>query len=284
MKAKTIVTAITLILATVGIGFAETARIANTGITIDVLPGWKVDATGGRGNLIVIKDKPMEGFQAMINLMAEDLYGKPSDQWLTEYKTGLGQSVKDLHIIKQGPVKLGGVDYLAIEFRGMLGKSMLHWMQVIHIQEGKAWIFTGTCLERYVDIYMPKFQQAFSSIYFPPPPPEEFMATNSTVDSVQLTWRDVSSDETGFVIQRRDAQLGAWADVATVPANSGSYVDANGLKCGTEYRYRIKSMNPRGDSNWSGEVGGTTAACMDPTIIPAPPGDLPGSTPPPAVH
>ena len=259
-----------------GVAFAAPTKVPNTGITIEVLPGWAVDASGGRGNLILIKDKPLQGFSAMISLAVEDIYGKDQDSWLTEYKTNLGKAVAKLEIIKQGPVKLGGVNYLVIEFRGMQGKVMLHWMQVIHIQEGKAWIFTGTSLERFSNIYMPKFQKAFSTIYFPPPPPSDFVATTSSPTAIQLTWKDVSSDETGFVIQRRDAQLGAWADIATAPPNSASYLDQTGLACKTEYRYRIKSLNPRGDSNWSGEIAGTSAPCTEPV-----PG-APGGTPPPS--
>lgn len=281
MKSKTFAIGVLVFaLFVAGVAIAAPMKVPNTGITIEVLPGWTVDTSGGRGNLILIKDKPLQGFSAMISLSVEDIYGKAQDQWLTEYKTGLAQSVTDLKIIKQGPVKLGGVDYLAIEFRGMQGKVMLHWMQVIHIQEGKAWIFTGTSLERFADIYMPKFQKAFSTIYFPPPPPADFVATTSGPAAIQLAWKDVSSDETGFVIQRRDAQLGAWADITTVAPNTTTYVDQTGIVCKTEYRYRIKSLNPRGDSNWSGEVSGATAPCPEP--VPGAPGGTPPPSPTPA--
>ena len=273
---KVVIVGLILGLFVAGVALAEQAKVPNTGITIEVLPSWSVDTSGGRGNLITIKDKPLQGFSAMINLVAEDIYGKAPDQWLTEYKTNLGTAVKELAIIKQGPVKLGGVDYLAIEFRGMQGKAMLHWMQVIHIQEGKAWIFTGTSLERYANIYMPKFQKAFSSIYFPPPPPADFVAATASPTSIQLKWKDVSVEETGFVIQRRDASTGSWADIATVPSHTTAYTDQTGLTCKTDYHYRIKTLNPRGDSNWSGEIAGSTAPCPEPV-----PG-APGGTPPPS--
>ena len=261
MKAKTTVMGGLLVaVLVVGLAVAETVKVPNTGITIETLPGWKVEPSPEGGALIVIKDKPLGRFQAMINLVAEDLYGKDADSWLNEYKADLAQAVKDLHIIKQGPIKLGSVDYLAIEFRGMQGKAMLHWLQVIHIQEGRAWIFTGTSLERYADVYMPKFQKTFSTIYFPPPPPADFVASTVSDTGIQLNWTDVSMDEVGFVIQRRDAMMGTWQNVATAPPDSISWVD-EGLTCATEYRYRIKSLNPRCDSNWSGEIAGTTDIC-----------------------
>lgn len=260
------------LLVTVVIAHAETYKVANTGIIIEVLPEWTVDSSGQGGTLFILKDKPLQGFSAMLNLVAEDLYGKSADAWLTEYKTGLAQAVKELNIIKQGPIKLNDVEYLAIEFRGFQGKVMLHWLQVIHIQEGKAWIFTGTSLERYSDIYIPKFQKMMSTIYFPPPPPEDFSVRGAGPNSIQLNWKDVLGNEVGYIIQRRDAQGGTWQTIATVQPNATSYLDEN-LTCGTEYFYRIKSLNPRGDSNWSGEAASITDACpQEPSIVPdAPP-------------
>lgn len=266
-----------VLLCAITIASAEPYKVANTGITIEVLPGWTVDSSGQGGTLFILKDKPLQGFSAMLNLVTEDLYGKSADAWLTEYKTGLAQAVKELHIIKQGPIKLNDVEYLAIEFRGFQGKVMLHWLQVIHIQEGKAWIFTGTTLERYSDIYIPKFQKMLSTIYFPPPPPEDFSARGAGPTSIQLSWKDVLGNEVGYIIQRRDGSGGSWQNIATVQPNSTSYLDQN-LTCGTEYFYRIKSLNPRGDSNWSGEVAGTTEAC------PQEPAGMPDAPPPPATN
>lgn len=278
MKNNTRIGLIVLVLLVVAVtASAETHKVANTGITIEVLPGWTVDSSGQGGTLFIFKDKPLQGFSAMLNLVTEDLYGKSADTWLTEYKTGLAQAVKELHIIKQGPIKLNDVEYLAIEFRGFQGKVMLHWLQLIHIQEGKAWIFTGTSLERYSDIYIPKFQKMMSTIYFPPPPPEDFMARGTGPTSIQLTWKDVLGNEVGYIIQRRDGATGMWQNIATIQPNSTSYLDEN-LTCGTEYFYRIKSLNPRGDSNWSGEVAGTTDVCP-----PEPPA-VPDAPPPPVTN
>jgi len=276
----TIITGLILALSLAGVAIASPVKVPGTGISIEPLPTWDVDTSGKGGTLLVIKDRKLiEGFPAMIKLVSEDLYGKTPDAWQIQYKTELNQAIKDLRILKQGPVKLGGVDFLVIEFSGMQGKAMLHYLQAIHIQEGKAWIFTGISLERRSDIYVPKFQKMLSSIYFPPPPPGDFVASASTPNSIQLTWKDVSADETAFVIQRQNAADGTWADITNVGPNTTSYTDQN-LTCNTEYRYRVKTLNPRGDSNWSGEVAGKTAICVE---APAPPQGAPatGGTPPP---
>jgi uncharacterized protein len=66
---------------------------------------------------------------------------------------------------------------------------------------------------------------------------------------VQLTWQDRSVNETGFRIERREAN-GAFSEIATVGANVTQYQDTN-AQPGTAYEYRIAAQNGQGSSPWT---------------------------------
>lgn len=63
---------------------------------------------------------------------------------------------------------------------------------------------------------------------------------------VQLTWVDSSSNETGFVIERR-ATTGTFTAIKTLVANSTSYLDT-GMAVNASYNYRIFAFNGFGNS------------------------------------
>jgi hypothetical protein len=85
-----------------------------------------------------------------------------------------------------------------------------------------------------------------------PPAPVNGFAATVTDTSVELTWVDQSSDETGFKIQRKETVNGSWFDVSTVSQNVIDYYDSE-LAMGT-YWYRVFSTNTTGDSMSSSEV------------------------------
>lgn len=60
--------------------------------------------------------------------------------------------------------------------------------------------------------------------------------------SVQLAWSDNSGNEDGFRIERKLGEAGAWAQIATVAANSTSYADA-GLQENNAYYYRVRAYS-----------------------------------------
>lgn len=108
------------------------------------------------------------------------------------------------------------------------------------------------------------------STYVPPPSsttavgydlaavPRKFDAQPMNSTSVYLSWQDVTSDETGFKIERRPAG-GAWSLATTAAANTQRYRD-NGLAAGTSYEYRISALRPVGTALTSGVVGAATPA------------------------
>lgn len=83
------------------------------------------------------------------------------------------------------------------------------------------------------------------------------VATSST--AVSLTWQDNSSDETGFVLERKAGAGGTFAAVASLPADSTSRTDS-ALSPSTTYFYRLRAQNAAGFSAYSPEASATTLA------------------------
>ncbi len=68
-----------------------------------------------------------------------------------------------------------------------------------------------------------------------------------------LSWTDNSSNETGFVLERKTGQTGAWATINTLNKDIVSYQD-NTIGNNTDYFYRVKASNAVGNSGYSNEV------------------------------
>jgi Fibronectin type III domain/Divergent InlB B-repeat domain len=77
--------------------------------------------------------------------------------------------------------------------------------------------------------------------------------------SFQLTWSDNSSNEDGFNIERKTGSSGSFSRIATVGANTTSYVNS-GLADNTTYCYRVNAFNSGGPHPNTNEVCGTTPA------------------------
>jgi lysophospholipase L1-like esterase len=91
-------------------------------------------------------------------------------------------------------------------------------------------------------------------------PPGSLTAASYSDTSVQLSWVDNSSTETGYVIQRRVTGAGqAWSTVATPALAATSYADS-GLTTKTTYDYRVCSQDGSLQSDWSAIVFVTTGA------------------------
>lgn len=74
--------------------------------------------------------------------------------------------------------------------------------------------------------------------------------------SVQLNWKDNSSNESVFVIERAPGGTNNFLEINTVPANVVNYTD-NDVSNGVTYRYRVKARNTVGDSGYSNTVDAT---------------------------
>ncbi|MBC8065726.1 MAG: fibronectin type III domain-containing protein [Chlorobia bacterium] len=74
--------------------------------------------------------------------------------------------------------------------------------------------------------------------------------------AITVFWADNSNNETGFRIER-SLNGTAWAEIATVGANTVSYTN-NGLKRNTLYYYRMRAYNEGGNSAYSNVMSART--------------------------
>jgi hypothetical protein len=68
-----------------------------------------------------------------------------------------------------------------------------------------------------------------------------------------LTWKDNSSNEDQFMIERKDGSAGTFTTVTSVTFNVAQYHDAP-LTSGMTYTYRVAAMNNAGMSPYSNEA------------------------------
>ncbi len=75
-----------------------------------------------------------------------------------------------------------------------------------------------------------------------PVAPSNLTATPLTANSIQLSWTDSSSNETGFQIQRQDPSTGTWSVVGSVGQGVTTYTDTN-LAGSNQYSYEVVALN-----------------------------------------
>lgn len=104
--------------------------------------------------------------------------------------------------------------------------------------------------------------------YFVTPPPGAPGAPGSLSTAtlsgsrIRLNWVDDSVDESGFKIERKSGTGGSFSQIATVPEGATSYDDPD-LGNGTEYIYRVRSVNGISNSPYSNEAGAITSDTVD---------------------
>lgn len=91
-------------------------------------------------------------------------------------------------------------------------------------------------------------------------------AVSTTV--VSLAWDDMSTDETGFKIERK-VSGGSWSQIGTVLAGVETYPNDSGLTAGTTYLYRVRAYKLAGDSYFSNESTVTTPATIGSPAAPS---------------
>jgi subtilisin family serine protease/fibronectin type 3 domain-containing protein len=90
----------------------------------------------------------------------------------------------------------------------------------------------------------------------PPTAPDTLVATASSSNKIDLTWRDRSDTETGFKLERK-VGTGEYGSPIALAANRVSYSDTT-VAQNTKYTYRIRATNAAGDSANSAEATATT--------------------------
>jgi formylglycine-generating enzyme required for sulfatase activity len=99
----------------------------------------------------------------------------------------------------------------------------------------------------------------------PPRAPTDLQTVRTAPGEIQIAWRDNSTDELGFRIERSVGGAGQFAQIDTVARNVATYVDA-GLTAGLTYFYRVRSYTPRVASDPSDAVYGIAAVNVSPTV------------------
>ena len=124
-----------------------------------------------------------------------------------------------------------------------------------------------------------------TTVSTPPPPPAtvpsaptHLTATATSSTRIRLTWKDTSSNESGFQIERSTSG-GAFTLLTTVAPNVTAF-SSRGLTPSTTYSYRIRAVNATGHSAFTAVASATTPAV--PTPPPPPPPPPPPTTTAPA--
>jgi hypothetical protein len=106
-----------------------------------------------------------------------------------------------------------------------------------------------------------------------PVAPSNLSAVVISSQQVNLSWRDNSSNEVGFILQR-STNGGSWTTITKVAANVTTFSDQT-VRSGQTYSYRVCAYNSFGDSAFSnttgavtpGVAGTGTAAAVQPQVI-----------------
>lgn len=97
----------------------------------------------------------------------------------------------------------------------------------------------------------------------PPAVPETpgYLEAQFFAERVELGWTDKSSNEQGFVVERRIGS-GVWSQITSLGARNGGdvYWTDNSTNPKTTYSYRVRAYNAMGNSGYTNEVSGATPA------------------------
>jgi hypothetical protein len=99
----------------------------------------------------------------------------------------------------------------------------------------------------------------------------QLVAVLAALPKLELTWKDNSTDEDGFVVERRIGTTGPFQHLVTLPSNTGTYVDRS-VQDDVTFCYRVKAFKASAHSEPSNET----------CAVPAPRGPSDGGNPGPA--
>ena len=117
-----------------------------------------------------------------------------------------------------------------------------------------------------------------ATVGMPPPPPSGLTATSAGAASVNLTWMDESTDETGFVAEYRTEGAATWTAFATEANANATTLAVTGLTGGGNFEFQVRARSANGlssPSNTARVTGlgtpaaatGLTATATGPTTV-----------------
>ena len=90
-------------------------------------------------------------------------------------------------------------------------------------------------------------------------PPSGLTATVASSSSINLAWKDNSTDESGFIVQRRRNGSGEWVQIASIAADTITFSNDR-LFSKSTYIYRVQAFNDSESSAYSNDAEATTPA------------------------
>ncbi|MBD3163362.1 MAG: SUMF1/EgtB/PvdO family nonheme iron enzyme [Candidatus Eisenbacteria bacterium] len=99
----------------------------------------------------------------------------------------------------------------------------------------------------------------------PPRAPEDLHVTQTGSSAITIAWRDLSSDELGFRIERSVGGTASFAERDTVPRDVTTYTDTQ-LQTGITYYYRVRSYRANSQSEPAEAVWGIAVQNVTPTV------------------
>ena len=98
-------------------------------------------------------------------------------------------------------------------------------------------------------------------------PPTDLKARAVSKSRINLSWQDNSTNETGFIVQRRDEYHYSWVELGRTAANSTTFSDSDdAFLAATIYQYRVQAINATGPSVFSNVAMARTRAGLAPTV------------------
>jgi hypothetical protein len=83
-----------------------------------------------------------------------------------------------------------------------------------------------------------------------PTAPSSLLALSLNASKISLSWNDLSTFESGYIIERKKSVAVNFESIDTLHANTNTFEDS-GLSEGTNYDYRIRAINEYGSSAFS---------------------------------
>jgi len=96
-----------------------------------------------------------------------------------------------------------------------------------------------------------------TTLSYDPTAPQNLQVTASTSSSVSLMWEDMSTNESGFAIERAVGSSGTFEALANTSANAETYTDYSCFPL-TLYKYRVQAFNAYASSGYTNIVEITT--------------------------